>query len=153
LDDVPRDARLAGPPRQSTRLRDAYTTMTRKLQITLYLIAAYLAAFGILFLVAPSIAERITGSTHDPTLNLLYGQYTLTFAYVSFMAARENDAASRLSRTILILTAGHAVVFGYLLVAGMQAVSRAGPPLVVNAILMILLFVFTRRRSRSGSIG
>jgi hypothetical protein len=69
------------------------------------------------------------------------------------MAARENDAASRLSRTILILTAGHAVVFGYLLVAGMQAVSRADPPLVVNAILMILLFVFTRRRSRSGSIG
>jgi hypothetical protein len=83
LDDVPRDARLAGPPRQSTRLRDAYTTMTRKLQITLYLIAAYLAAFGILFLVAPGIAERITGSTHDPTLSLLYGQYTLTIAYVS----------------------------------------------------------------------
>jgi hypothetical protein len=127
--------------------------MTRKLQITFYLIATYLASFGILFLVAPSIAEQITRTTHDPTLTLLYGQYTLTFAYVSFMAARENDPASKLSRTILIVTAGHVVVFGYLLVAGMQAVSQAGPPLVVNSILMILLFVLTRRRSRSGSIG
>jgi hypothetical protein len=117
------------------------------------LIAAYLASFGILFLGAPRIAERITGNTHDPTLNLLYGQYTLTFAYVSFMAARENDAASKLSRTILILTASHVVGFGYLLMAGMQGVSQAGPPLVVNSILMILLIVFTRRRSGSGSIG
>ena len=127
--------------------------MTRTLRITLYLIAAYLGSFGILFLVAPSIAEQITRTTHDPTLNLLYAQYTLTFAYVSLMAARENDPASKLSRTILIVTTGHVVVFGYLLVAGMQAVSQAGPPLVVNSILMILLFVFTRRRSRSGSIG
>src|SRR5918999_5252876 len=110
--------------------------MTRTLQITLYFIAAYLATFGMLFLVAPSLAEQITRTTHDPTLNLLYAQYTLTFAYVSFMAARENDPASKLSRTILIVTAGHVVVFGYLLVAG-QAVSQAGPPLVVNSILMI----------------
>jgi hypothetical protein len=60
-----------------------------------------------LFLFAPSTAEQITQTKHDATLSLLYGQYTLTFAYVSFMAARENDATSKLFLTILILMAGH----------------------------------------------
>jgi hypothetical protein len=41
-----------------------------RLRITLYLIAAYLAVFGILFVFARSVAERITATTHDPTLNL-----------------------------------------------------------------------------------
>jgi hypothetical protein len=58
----------------------------------MYLIAAYLAVFGILFVFAPSVAERITSTTHDPTLSLLYGQYTSTFAVVAFLAARENEA-------------------------------------------------------------
>jgi hypothetical protein len=37
--------------------------MTRKLQITLYVIAAHLAFFGILFLFAPGVFEQITQST------------------------------------------------------------------------------------------
>jgi hypothetical protein len=122
--------------------------MTRKLQITLYVIAAYLAFFGILFLFAPGVAEQITQTTHDATLNLLYGQYTLTFAYMAFMAARENQAASKLSLTILILTAGHVVIFGYLLITGMQGFPQAGPPLIVNFILTVLLFLF-RKEKRS----
>jgi hypothetical protein len=52
--------------------------MTKTLQITLYFIAAYLACFGTLFVFAPGLAAQITHTTHDPTLNLLYGQYTLT---------------------------------------------------------------------------
>src|SRR5262245_42044335 len=119
--------------------------MTRKLQITLYVIAAYLAFFGILFLFAPAVAEQITQTTHDATLNLLYAQYTLTFAYVAFMAARENDAGSKLSLTILIVTAGHVIVFGYLLLTGLQGFPQAGPPLIVNSILTILLSVFRKR--------
>jgi hypothetical protein len=53
--------------------------MTRKLQVTLYVIAVYLGVFGILFLFAPSLFEQITQtSLPDAKLTLLYGQYTLT---------------------------------------------------------------------------
>jgi len=117
------------------------------LQITLYIIAAYLAVFGILFLFAPSVAEQITRTTHDATLSLLYGQYTLTFAYVSFMAARENEAASKLSLTILIVTAGNVVVFGYLLMTGREGFPQVGPPLIVNSVLTVLLFLFRKEKA------
>jgi hypothetical protein len=40
--------------------------MTRKLQITLYVIAVYLAFFGILFLFAPGLAEQIRRSRMMP---------------------------------------------------------------------------------------
>jgi hypothetical protein len=86
--------------------------MTRKLQITLYVIAAYLAFFGILFLFAPGVFEQITQNRlPDAKLTLMYGQYTLTFAFMAFMAAREKEAASKLSLTILIVTLGNAFVF------------------------------------------
>ncbi|MGO9412652.1 MAG: hypothetical protein ACLQCB_18125 [Spirochaetia bacterium] len=58
------------------------------------IIAIYLAVFGVLFLFAPGVAARFTKTTHDPSLGLLYGQYALTFAFVSFLAAREKQAAS-----------------------------------------------------------
>jgi uncharacterized membrane protein YhdT len=119
--------------------------MTRRLQITLYVIVVYLALFGVVFVFAPGVFEQITQSAlPDAKLTLLYGQYTLTFAYVAFMAAREKEAASKLSLTILILTAGNVVVFGYLLITGMQGLPQAGPPLIVNSILTVLLFRFRR---------
>jgi hypothetical protein len=97
----------------------------------LYVISAYLAFFGILFLFAPGVFEQITQSTlPDAKLTLLYGQHTLTFAVVAFMAAREKKTASKLSLTILILTAGHVIMFGYLLVSGMERFPQVGPPLI-----------------------
>jgi hypothetical protein len=121
--------------------------MTKKLQITLYVIAAYLAFFGILFLFAPGVFEQITQSTlPDAKLTLLYGQHTLTFAFVAFMAAREKEAASKLSLTILIVTAGNAVIFGYLLMTGREGFSQVGPPLIVNSVLTVLLFLFRKER-------
>jgi hypothetical protein len=119
--------------------------MTKKLQITLYIIAAYLAFFGILFLFAPGAAEQITQSTlPNATLNMLFGEYTLIFACVAFMAAREKDAASKLSLTILLVTAGHVVVFGYLLISGMAGFPQVGPPVIVNFVLTVLLFLFRK---------
>jgi len=120
--------------------------MTKRLQVTLYVVAAYLAIFGILFLFAPGVFEQITQSKlADPKLTLLYGQYTLTFAVVAFMAAREKEAGTKLSLTILILTGGNVLMFGYLLVSGMERFSQAGPPAVVNFILTVLLFLFRRK--------
>jgi hypothetical protein len=118
--------------------------VTKKLRIKLYLVTAYLAVFGVLFLLAPSVASRLTHTMHDPTLDLLYGQYTLTFAFVAFMAARASQAASKLSRAILVLTAGHVVVFGYLILSGIQGFAQAGPPLVANSVLTVLLFLFRK---------
>jgi hypothetical protein len=121
--------------------------MTRKLQTTLYVIAAYLAFFGILFVFAPGVFDQITRSTlPDAKLTLLYGQSTLTFSYVAFMAAREKEAASKLSLTILIVTAGNVVVFGYLLMTGREGFSQVDPPLIVNSVLTVLLFLFRKEK-------
>lgn len=119
--------------------------MTRRLQITLYVIAAYLAIFGLFFLFAPGIFEQITQSRlPDPNLTPLYGQLTLTFAFAAFLAAKEKEIASKLSLTILILTCGNALMFGYLLVSSKERFSQAGPPLIVNFILTVLLFLFRK---------
>jgi uncharacterized membrane protein len=119
--------------------------MTRKLQFTLYVVAAYLAVFGVLFVFAPRVFERITKSPlPDAKLTLLYGVHTLIFALVAVVAAREKEAASKLSLTILLVTAGNAVVFGYLLLTATEGFSQVGPPLIVNSVLAILLFVFRR---------
>ena len=122
--------------------------MSRRLQITLYVIAAYLASFGVLFVFAPSVFERVTQTPlPDATLTLLYGQYTLTFAYVAFMAAKEKDATSTLSFTVLIVMAGNAAVFAYLLVTSRESLLQAGPPLIVNLVLTLLLFLFRRQKA------
>jgi hypothetical protein len=119
--------------------------MNRKLQITLYVIAVYFAIFGMMFLITPGLFERVTRSRlADAKLTMLYGQHTLTFAFVALMAAREKEAASKLSLTILIVTAGNAVIFGNLLMTGMESFQQAGPPLIVNSILTVLLFFFRR---------
>jgi uncharacterized membrane protein len=119
--------------------------MTRKLQITLNVVAAYLTVFGILFVFAPGVFERITQTTlPDAKLTLLYGVHTLIFAFVAFMAAREKEAASKLSLTILLVTAGNTVVFGYLLLTATEGFFQAGPPLIVNFVLTVLLFLFRR---------
>jgi hypothetical protein len=117
--------------------------MTRKLPITLYFVAAYLALVGGLFLLAPSVAAQLTHTTQDPTLSLLYGQYTLTFAFVALMAG-EAGGKQPVAGHRGVLTAGHVVVFGYLFMGGIQSLSQAGPPFVVNSVLTVLLILFRR---------
>jgi hypothetical protein len=119
--------------------------MTRKLQITLYVVAAYLVVFGMVFVFAPGLFERITQTAlPDAKLTLLYGVHTLIFAFVAFMAAREKEATSKLSLTVLLVTAGNAIVFAYLLLTTNESFSQVGPPLIVNSILTVLLFLFRR---------
>src|SRR5262245_14936912 len=119
--------------------------MNRQLQLTLYITAAYLAIFGIVFVFAPGVFERITQTTlPDAKLTLLYGVYTLIFAFVAFMAAREKQAASKLSLTILLVTAGNALVFGFLLATGSDGFAQDGPPLIVNSLLTVLVFLFRK---------
>lgn len=119
--------------------------MSKRLQVTLYVIAAYLTVFGILFIFLPSVAEKVLNNTlPDKALNMLYGQLTLTFAYIAFLAARGGDGLGKLSRVILALTTGHVVVFAYQLGTGMLNFAQAGPPLIINAIFTVLLFLFRK---------
>lgn len=119
--------------------------MSKRLQITLYVVTAYLTVFGVLFLFAPGIAEKVMStSLPDAALNMLYGQMMLTFAYVAFIAARGGDGLEKLSRMVLTLTAGHVLVFGFQLATGMLNFSQAGPPLIINAIFTVLLFLFRK---------
>ncbi|MCK6566349.1 MAG: hypothetical protein DCC59_17595 [Chloroflexi bacterium] len=119
--------------------------MNKNLQITLYVVAAYLTVFGVLFLFAPVIAEKVLNNAlPDKALNMLYGQLSLTFAYTAFLAARGGDGLAKLSRVILALTTGHVVVFGFQLATGVLNFSQAGPPLIINAIFTVLLFLFRK---------
>jgi hypothetical protein len=123
--------------------------LTRKLQITLYVVAVYLGIFGFVFVFAPRLFEQMTQTAlPDPKLTLLYGMYTLIFAFVALMATREKKPDSTLSLTILIVTLGNAVAFGHLLLKGMEGFAQAGPPLIVNSVLAVCLFLF--RRSKPG---
>lgn len=119
--------------------------MNRKLQITLYVITAYLTVFGVLFLFAPAVAEKVLNNNlPDKALNMLYGQLSLTFAYTAFLAARGGDGLGKLSRVILALTTGHVVIFSFQLATGVLNFSQAGPPLIVNAIFTVALFLFRK---------
>lgn len=119
--------------------------MSKRLQVTLYVIAAYLTVFGILFLFLPSVAEKVLNNAlPDKALNMLYGQLSLTFAYTAFLAARGGDGLGKLSRVILALTTGHVIVFAYQLATGMLNFAQAGPPLIINAIFTVLLFLFRK---------
>lgn len=120
--------------------------MTRKLQLLLYGIAVYLAAFGGLFVFAPATAAQFTKTTQVPSLDLLYGVYALIFALVALLAAREKSAESKLLWVVLLLLVGHVIVFGYLLLTGKQAWAQAGTPLLVNALLASLLVWFRKGR-------
>ncbi len=118
--------------------------MNKKLQILLYVIAAYLLILGLLFLFFPSIAAQVMQSKlPDATLNILYGQVVVTFAFVAFMAAQKAEAGE-LWRAVLVLAIGHVLVFGYLLLSGRQGFPQVGPPLIINIVFAVLLYLFRK---------
>ena len=120
--------------------------MTTKLRITLYIIGTYQAVFGSMVVLAPGLFQRITQTTlTDQRVTLLYGSYLLIFSFVSFMAAREKEAASKLSLTVLLVAAANLLVFGSLLLTGRETFARVGPALLANVVLTPLIFFFRRQ--------
>jgi hypothetical protein len=117
--------------------------VSNKLRVTFYVIAAYLVVFGLLFLFTPSMAAKVLStSLPDVALNMLYGQLSLTFAFAAFLAARSGE--QNLWRLILALTGGHVIIFGYQLISGMLGFAQAGPPLIINLIFTVCLFLFRK---------
>ena len=120
--------------------------MNNKLRVILYIIGAEQGAFGLMVVFIPSLFERITQTPlGDRRIALLYGSYLLVFSCVSFMAAGEKEAASKLSLTVLLVVAANCLVFGSLLFSGAQPFARVGPVFLVNAILTPLVFLFRRQ--------
>ncbi len=119
--------------------------MSKRLQITLYVITAWLAIIGTLFLFFPSVAEKVMAAAlPDKGLNMLYGQVALTFAYLAFLAARGGEGTYKLTRLVMALTLGHVLVFAYQLIAGVSGFASAGVPLILNAVFTILVFFFRK---------
>ncbi|MFM2207351.1 MAG: hypothetical protein RL213_1326 [Bacteroidota bacterium] len=118
--------------------------MNNKLKILLYAITLYLTVLGVMFLFAPSTLAVVlkAGELPDKVLNILYGQVLLTFAYVGYMAASGGD--SRLSRAVVALTAGHVLVFSFMIGQGLQTFEQAGPPLILNAVFTSLLLLWRK---------
>lgn len=117
--------------------------MTQKLRILLYVMMAYLTIFGILFIFLPSVAEKVLStSLPDRPLSMLYGQLTLTFAFIAYLASQGGNGLSKLISALLVMTAGHVIIFAFLLATGGLAFAAAGPPLIINLIFTALLFVF-----------
>ena len=124
--------------------------MNKGLKIVLYIIMVWLALLGILFIFFPSVAEKVLAAPlPDRGLSLLYGQVVLTLAYAAFLAGRGGEGSFLLSRIILVLTLGHVIVFGYQLAVGNAGFPQAGPPLIINLIFTILLFIFRRNPKKA----
>ncbi|HNS40832.1 MAG: hypothetical protein LC131_02155 [Anaerolineae bacterium] len=117
--------------------------MTQKLRILLYVMMAYLTIFGILFIFLPSVAEKVLStSLPDRPLSMLYGQLTLTFAFIAYLASQGGNGLSKLTNALMVMTAGHVIIFAFLLATGGLAFAAAGPPLIINLVFTALLFVF-----------
>lgn len=117
--------------------------MTQRLRILLYVMMAYLTIFGILFIFLPSVAEKVLStSLPDRPLSMLYGQLTLTFAFIAYLASQGGNGLSKLISALLVMTAGHVIIFAFLLATGGLAFAAAGPPLIINLIFTVLLFMF-----------
>ena len=125
--------------------------MTTRLRITLYIIGTYQAVFGSMVVLAPGVFQRITQTTlTDQRITLLYGSYLLIFSFVSFMAAREKEAASKLSLTVLLVSVANLLVFGSLLLAGRVTFDQVGAALLANVVLAPLIFFFRRQPRIAG---
>ena len=117
--------------------------MSSKLKTTLYVIAVYLAILGALFAFAPRTAESVMGiSLPDAALTLLYGQVSLTLAFMAYLTA--SGGLSSMVNGFLVLFGGHILVFIYQLTTGISTFAQVGPPLVVSVIFTVLLFWFRR---------
>jgi len=118
----------------------------KKLQVTLYILGTYQTVFAIMVIVAPDLFQRITRTTlSDDRITLLYASYLLIFGLVSYMAAREKEAASKLSLTTLLVSIANILVFGFLLIAGRVTFGEVAGAMIANVILAPAIFFFRRQ--------
>jgi hypothetical protein len=118
----------------------------KSLRSVLIVQAVYLLILGLMFLIAPSVAEAAFQiSLPDPALTPLYGQVVLTIALMSYLVASDVEKHIKLVWAFIFEQIGHVLVFGYQLGTGIATFTQVGPPLVVAAIFLVLFVVFYRK--------
>jgi len=118
--------------------------MNSRLKTTMYVIAGYLAILGALFAFAPGVARNAMGiELNDAALTLLYGQVSLTLAYMAYLVAT-NEGLAKMANGFFVLFVGHIAVFAYQMATNVQTFAQVGPPLIVSAIFSILIYMFKK---------
>lgn len=115
----------------------------KRLRVTLYVQAVYLTILGLLFLFLPRVAEAAFNTTlSDPALTPIYGQVVLTVALIAYLAASDIEKHLKIIWGFIFEQIGHILVFGYLILSGIQTFAQVGPPLIIAVIFLILFWVF-----------
>ncbi len=117
-----------------------------KLRFTLLALAVYMTVVGGLFLFAPRVAEAaFQTSLPDAALTPLYGQMMLVVALMAYLVSTDTEKYAGLIWGFLFAEAGHVLIFGYQLITGIATFAQVGPPMIIAAIFLVLLFIFSRR--------
>ena len=115
----------------------------KRLKTTLIVLAVYLAIMGLIFLFLPGFARSAFGiDLPDPALTPLFGQVLLVIAYLSYMISTDLEKYNKLVNVILFEQIGHVLVMAYLLISGAQTFAQVGPVLIINAIFLVLIWIF-----------
>ena len=118
----------------------------KSLKVTMYVIVAYLAIIGALYLFFPGIAEtafKITLS--DRGTAMLHGFGNLIMAFLIYTTASDLDKYSKLVRVYQAFALGETLIFVYQLISGMYTFAEVGPPTIIWAVFTVFLFVFGRK--------
>lgn len=116
------------------------------LKIVLFIQAVYLTILGLMFLFAPSAAERAFQiSLPDPALTPLYGQVVLTVALTAYLIASNIEKHIQLAWAFIFEQIGHILIFGYQLGTGIATFTQVGPPLVIAVVFLVLFGTFYRK--------
>lgn len=113
------------------------------LRNVLVALAVYMTVVGALFLFAPSVAEKaFSTSLPDRALTPLYGQLMLVIALMAYLVSTNVSGNAKLVWAFIFAEAGHVLIFGYQLLNGIASFAQVGPPMIIAAIFLVLLFVF-----------
>lgn len=118
----------------------------KALRYVLIVLAVYTAIVGALFLFAPRVAEgAFHTSLPDAALTQLYGQVVLGIALMAYLVSTDVAAYRKLVWALVFVEAGHILVFAFQLMSGIATFAQVGPPLIIAAIFLVLLVVFSRK--------
>jgi hypothetical protein len=118
----------------------------KALRNTLLALAVYMTVVGALFLFAPRVAETaFSTSLPDRALTPLYGQVVLVIALMAYLVSTNVSSYKQLVWAFIFAEAGHVLIFGWQLMSGIATFVQVGPPMIIAAIFLALLFVFGRK--------
>jgi hypothetical protein len=120
------------------------------LRITLIILGIYWVLWGVLLLFLPDTAENMFGiELTDRTLASFQGLSALFIALVAFMVCTDTGKYRLIIWAFVALLVGEIVLNGYYLISGIQTFQQTGPPIIITAVLLILILVFSAGKATS----